>query len=55
MKCPELANLQTRKVDSWLPKTGGKGETEVKASGHRVSFGGHKNVLQLAMNGCTTL
>lgn len=42
-------------MDWWLPGVGGR-EHKSAANGYRVSFRGHKNVLELDCgNGCITL
>lgn len=55
MKCQEQAKSWRQKVDWWLPGVGGR-EHKSAANGYRVSFRGHKNVLELDCgNGCITL
>lgn len=55
MKCPEQANPQRQKVDSWLPGIRGW-EWGVTAPAFRVSFWGAETVLELdSSDGGTTL
>ena len=55
MKYPEEPNLQTQKVEQWLPVGRNRGELEVTANMHGVSFWGDGNILELdSGDGCTT-